>query len=378
MKFKNLFQYQRVRYAATAFVVVLVVLLTFVIRDAAANRTYTTYIVEKELEKTDSVSRFEYADGNVLRYSQDGASLMNGDLETLWTVSFSMEDPHADVMRGQILLYDRLGTSIYIFDSKHEISRFSSDRPILRACVSGKDTVAALLRDGEKTALVYYTKDGGQIAAGESSITNPGYPVSLSLSEDGTLLAVAYLTAAEGVAGTKVRFYNFGSDGKVKDNNMTAEFSWPGVFAPEVRYLKGNECAVFRDDGFTIIKGAAKPEESRSVTFREDICSVFHDGKHLGFITASGDKDHRYLMSIYSTNGNLVSSAYVDIAYERVRVCDKEVILSNHSEFTVISTGGKCRFRGRLKEGSISDALKVARDRLLILTDQKMEVIRLL
>ena len=368
---------QKLRYAATAAVVVIVVLLSIAIRDAAANRTYSGYVVEKEENKTDSVSRFEFADGYVVKYSQDGAALINRALETVWTVSFSMENPQIDVRSGQILIYDQLGSSIYLFDVRNHIGAFTAGKPILKACVSGRDTVAALLRDGENTSLVYYTKDGEMIAAGESTITNPGYPVSLSLSDNGLLLAVAYLTASDGVTGTTVRFYNFGDGGKGRENNLTAEFSYPGIFAPEVCYLKGSECAVFTDSGFTIIKGSSAPKEVRSVAIRDDICSVFHDGSNLGIITRSSDRSHRYLMSIYSTNGNIKSTSYIDIAYERVRVCGDEVIFSNHSEFCVVSTGGKIRFRGRLKEGSISDALKTGGDRILVLTDQKMEVIRL-
>ena len=189
--------------------------------------------------------------------------------------------------------------------------------------------------------------------------------------------AVAYLTAAEGITGTTVRFYYFGSDGKTRENNMTGEFVYQGVFAPEVQYLGGDECVIFRDDGFTVIRGAEKPEEIRSITFTDDICSVFHDGKHLGFVVRSSEKEHRYRMNLYSTKGNLISSAYVDTSYERIRVCGDEVILSNHSEFSVVSTRGKCRFRGMLKEGNIADALRIGSNRILVLTDQKMEVLKL-
>ena len=368
---------RRIRYAATAAVVVLLVLLAIVIRDAIADRTYTGYRVEKAVQKTDSVSKFEYVDGNVVRYSKDGAALINKALETVWTAAFSLENPRIDVCQGQILFYDRLGTQIHLYNQKEQNGSFQTELPILTARVSGHGTVAALLRDGEKVNLVYYTRTGEPIAAGESSMRNPGYPVSLSLSSDGMSLAVSYLTAADGGTGTTVRFYNFGTDGQSKQDNMTAEFTWAGVFAPEVQYLSGDECAIFRDDGFTIVRGTSSPAESKTVTFHDDICSVFHDGTHLGFITRSADSGHRYQMSLYSTGGNLLSSAYVDSAYEWVRVCGDEVILSSSSEFSVYSTGGKCRFRGRLKDGTISDALRIGRDRILILTDQRMEVIAL-
>ena len=367
------FRTRRVRYAATTIVVAILALLAVFVRGAVMNRMYTSYSIEKSVDKTDSVSRFEYVGGYVIRYSKDGASLMNQSLETVWTTTFSMEDPRAQVTGGQILLYDRLGTDFHIFNKKEKVSSFSTDRPILKACISERDTVAALLRDGDGVSLVYYTKDGSMIAGGESTMQNPGYPVSLSLSSNGMLLAVSYLTAADGTVGSAVRFYNFGSGGKGKADNMTAEFRYPGIFAPEVQYLDGSECAIFRDDGFTIVKGADKPEEQRSVIF----CSVFHDGSNLGFINRSGNRDHKYVMNIYSASGNLMSSVYVDVSYERVRVCGSEVILSSHSEFSVFSTKGKMRFHGRLKEGNIADALRIGRDRILVLTDQKMEVIKL-
>ena len=362
---------------ATAIVVVIFAAAAMMTRNFIVNRTYTSYTVESEADGGDSVSSYEYADGFVVRYSQDGASLIDKNLQTIWTSSFTMTDPRVDVRGGQIMIYDCLGNSIRIFNEKEQVAEITTSLPILKASVSKKDTAAVLLRDGEKVNLVYYAKDGSEIAAGESSMKNSGYPVSLSLSDDGKLLAVSYVTAADGTAGSLIRIYNFGSAGKDRENHVVGEFTFKGTVAPEVRYLEGNRCVVFRDDGFVLINGASDPSVSQEVTIREDICSTFCDESNIGLVVRSEDKDNKYEMQVYSGTGRLKVSKGIDISYDRVRVCGNQVIISGSTEFEIWSTGGVCRFAGRLKEGNITDALKIGSNRFLIISDRKMEVIAL-
>ena len=134
---------------------------------------------------------------------------------------------------------------------------------------------------------------------------------------------------------------------------VSGEEVFPGVLAPEVDFLNGSECVVFRDNGFTVYRGRSAPEAVRSVDFQEEIVSLFHDGSHMGFLFRSANKLHRFEMRIYTTNGNLVSTAYVDHTYERVHVCGDEVIFSSHSDFSVYSMSGFCRFSGKVQGGSV-------------------------
>lgn len=367
----------RLRYIATAFVVVFAVAAVILLKYAADHRTYSSYVVEKFVDKADNVSKYVYVDGYVLRYSTDGAALIKKNLSTAWSAAWSMSDPRTDICGRHILLYDRLGTDVYIYNEKECVSSFSADGPILEARISGKNTVAMLVQDGERVDFVYYGSDGQMIASGQSSMTDPGYPLALAVSEDGVSVAISYLTAATGQVGTTVRFYHFGATGRSHENNMTGEEVFPGVLAPEVDFLNGSECVVFRDNGFTVYRGRSAPEAVRSVDFQEEIVSLFHDGSHMGFLFRSANKLHRFEMRIYTTNGNLVSTAYVDHTYERVHVCGDEVIFSSHSDFSVYSMSGFCRFSGKVQGGSVADVLRIGRNRLLALTDYNMEVLRL-
>ncbi len=340
------------------------------------NRSYSSYRIVQSEEKTDSVSKCRYTPDGVVRYSLDGAALLNRKLENVWSLTYAMSDPRIDVCGKQVLLYDRLGTSIYVYDTKKQTGAFETEHPILCACVSRKGTVAAVLKNGEKAELVYYEGTGTRIAGGESSITNPGYPVSLSITDDGRGLAVSYLTVTEGNIGSLVRFYYFGR-GRHDGDTQVGEAAFSGVFVPEVRYLNGNECVIIRDNGFSVCKGTDEPKETKTVDFDEEIVSTFHDGSHVGFIFRSDRKGHRFLVKLYSTSGNLQSSMYIDHSYDRVHVCGDQIIFSDSTYLSVYSTRGVCRFQGRLKEGNIRDALKIGNNRLLVLTDQTAEVLEL-
>ena len=111
--------------------------------------------------------------------------------------------------------------------------------------------------------------------------------------------------------------------------------------------------------------------------FSAEICSVFCDDREIGVIVHNDAENCGTVMRIYSADGTPKCSAAVDLAYERVRVCGGQVIISGRTEFAVYSTDGYLRFEGMLNEGIITDALKIGNNRFLILTNRRMEVISL-
>ena len=49
---------------------------------------------------------------------------------------------------------------------------------------------------------------------------SPGYPMDLSLSPDGMMMAVAYVYLENGQIKSQVAFYHFGSAGKNQKDNL--------------------------------------------------------------------------------------------------------------------------------------------------------------
>lgn len=354
-----------------------IVLIALLVRGLLGLRRYSSYKIVKSGQAADSVSSYMNVDSYVLRYSADGAALIKSDLSTVWDESYTMTNAAADSCGSEILVYDRNGTSVEIFNEKKKVSSFSTELPIISAKISGKDTVAALLDDGDSTEFCYYDSDGNVIASGISAIGDTGSPVALDISDDGMEACVSYVTAASGSVGTTLSFYDFSSSKKKADKCLVLSKTYDGDLIPVIQYMKGSELAAVRDDGFLIFSGASKPSVTRSVDFDSDIASFFCSDKLLGFTFAGSGEDYAYSMKIYTAGGRLKSSSYIDQSYTGVHMSGSQVVFSSASDFSVYTTGGHLKYSGNVEDGNVSDALKIGPNRYILVTDQVVETVRL-
>ena len=95
-----------------------IVLIALLVRGLLGLRRYSSYKVVKSGQAADSVSSYMNVDSYVLRYSADGAALIKSDLSTVWDESYTMTNAAADSCGSEILVYDRNGTSVEIFNEK--------------------------------------------------------------------------------------------------------------------------------------------------------------------------------------------------------------------------------------------------------------------
>ena len=73
-------------------------------------RTYTSYKITKQIQRNDvSDAGFLQMDGNILKYSADGASYINLSGETIWSQSYEMQQPQADAAVVEIYRLLRRG-----------------------------------------------------------------------------------------------------------------------------------------------------------------------------------------------------------------------------------------------------------------------------
>lgn len=369
--------HRKAMYIRTAFLVVLTALAVLIGKYIFDHYTYHGYSVVNAVEKTDNVSEYRYVDGRILRYSSDGAALLKKNLDTIWNVTYSMDQPTADTCGSTVLLYDRNGTNVYIYSASKKIGEFRTQYPIVKAKVSNAGNVAAILADGDTTWIYYYAADGTKIASISTNMKSPGYPTDLALSGDGLFMTVSYLVVNEGTTGTHLAFYNFGAAGKNAEDNMVASEDFSGTIIPQVAYIGNSEAIAFRENGFTIYNGSGTPAKTKSVDFDDEIVSTFYDASHIGFIFKSADADHKYEMKIYSIGGALLSTSDINLIFDKVAVCDSQVLFWNSSEIAVYSLNGVCRFSGVLDAGDIDSVLRVGGNRYLVITDTVTETIKL-
>ena len=358
--------------AKIVYALVIVAAIAALARYFVSHRVYTSYETVSSRNVADNISNYRLVNGKLLRYSQDGLSLLDTELNALWNRAYDLAQPVAVTAKEAIAVYDRRGTRIVVFNSAGEVGGFGTELPIIAARVSGAGNVVAALENGDYTKLVYYTAGGEVIAELAEDAAREDQIAAFAVSENGETIAVAYFESFGSTVGTRLVFYNFGTAGQEKEDHIVDERNYQGELLPYLTYYNGGFVAV-RDSGFSVFRGG----EPVDTFFLENILSVVEGDGCIGFVFASRDVDHRYRMELYSANGRLRSSFPVDIAYDRISISEGSVVFSNGTDLAVYTLDGFKSFDGKVEEGTIFDILKIGQNRYFLVTDMKAGLIRL-
>lgn len=365
------------RYISVIAIVILVTAGVFLVKNVIEKRTYDSYKVLETSEQLDSsVLHYKELGNYVLRYSGDGVSLINISDRVVWSDSIQMTSPKAVSFGKVAALYETTGTEVHIYGIDGKLGLIKTEYPILKVSVSGIGGVAMILENNETTLINYYSADGSLIASSTSNMRNPGYPVDLSVSEDGMSLAVSYFVADGDAISSYLAFYNFGEAGKNKEDNLLDGFRFEGILVPEIQYLDDKTLVAYREDGFTVYKGTSLLEEVKKVTFEKEIISCFSDGELFGFVF-SGDGDHAFEMKVYNASGSVQMESDFDLVYDKIKVSGDQIILHNSSQLAIISANGTVRFSGNFEEGDILDVVKRGVNRYSVACNQGIVKIEL-
>ncbi len=340
-------------------------------------RSYGNYRVLRTSEQEDVVStQYIEMGGNILRYSPEGASLVNSSLETLWSETYDMANPVADVCEDSAVIADRDGTAIEIFDSQGRTGSISTSYGIVKVRISASGLVAAILDGGDDTWINFYASDGSLIAENQTRVDDPGYPLDVAVSKDGVIMMVTYQFVDGSNTTSYVAFYNFGDVGQNEDDRIVSGYTYEGVVVPQVQYLGGNRSVALRDDGFTLYSGAQIPKENETVSVDKEIVSTFYDDDLIGLVFKNGSKDAAYTMEVYSTNGNLKFEKNFNIPYTTIKMSDGYILMYNSSQICVMNRRGVEKYSGTI-DGTINNFLKIGWNRYLLVLDTGVSVIKL-
>ncbi len=361
-----------------AIVCVLIILVIVAAVTVVQRKKYTEYAVNEDsiTPKTDNVSNYEAVENYILRYSSDGASLLNKNLKSRWNVTYDMDNPSADICEDTFVIYDHNGTNLQIFDQDGPIGSFKTSSPIVKARVSKNGNVAALVSENDAAVIHYYTSEGTEIAAISSTLKTNGYPLDFDLSPNGLYMTIAFAKIESSGIGTLLNFYDFSSSGSSYEENMASSDTYDSVVIPQVYYTDDTTIAAISEDGFAIYKGK-KPALKKRVTFDEEIISFFHDDEKLGFVFQDENSDSPYIMKIYGIGGNLKSSKTIGVDFEKAQVSSGQLILTGSSQLGIYDMSGNCKFEGTLNEGDIASCLRIGDKQYLLVTNSKTETIYL-
>ncbi len=362
------------------FWVILAVLVIAAAIAAGVVSSRWTYRSLKELlvsEKEDTISvSYANINGKVLKYGVDGAVLVDHNNDLQWTISYDMSDPEVVICQETFAIYDSKGTSIRVCDSTGEIGTISADMPIIKANVSAQGLVAAILEDGQNAWIKSYARDGSEIAALKGTFTNPGYPMDLAFSEDGTLMAVSYLYLDQGTPVSKVYFYNFGTVGQNQVDNLVSETEYSDIILPELEYIDTETCVAFREDGFSVFTGKQIPSETVKVDTADNIVSTFFDSEYIGLVFQNYNSEYDYTICVYNKKGKEILNMGTDFRYRTIQMNDEQIVLFSGDEICIYNLQGVEKYRGSL-DASTRAFIGFGRNKFVYVTEDLFKIVQL-
>lgn len=315
------------------------------------NKVYSGYEVVQEYERQDAdESDYIMSNGNVLKYSQDGAEVFDASNHVIWNETYEMQNPMVATCRDSVAICDYKGNKIYVINDAGEQGIIETKLPITNLSVSQQGVVAAVLEDGDTTRIFLYSKEGEELINIKCTMSQSGYPVDLSLSDDGIKLGVSYMRIEKGELKSSVAFYNFGDVGQNEIDNYASGYDYVDTVVPKVKFINSSTAFALGDNRFSVYKGNQKPTSVFDLILNEEVQSVFYGNKSVGLVFRTSESEMKYRIDVYDESGNLSLSQKFDIDYTDIILKDDIIIIYNDSRCKIYNLNGVEKFNGEFEE----------------------------
>ncbi|MDF2511781.1 MAG: hypothetical protein K0S04_1647 [Herbinix sp.] len=314
-------------------------------------KKYNDYKLVKKTEIT-GVNAVGYIafDQGIVKYSKDGAVAISKNGTQLWNGAYEMADPIADSCKNYVVIADRAGKSIYIYNEDGEVGNIPTVNDIQTVEVGQQGVVAVLTESKKGNQIILYDKDGTELAPIETTVSSQGYPLDISISDDAQKLVTSYLSFTEGSLTDMVSCYNFGEVGKNMTDRFAGGFKFDeGIIVPKVEFVNNDTICAYKDNGFVIYSMEELPKSVHEEKLEGKIQSVMHNEQYIGVVIQQDGANDKQLL-LYDLKGNKVLERDVDFNYETIYLTEKELIMYNNTSCIIMKLSGVVKFKYTFEE----------------------------
>lgn len=337
-------------------VVVAILLLAVIIGVTIYNNTvkYADFKTEKSLAIDDGVGSQYVPFGDFfIKYGLDGIAYIDED-EIIWSQSYEMSNPMVDICEDYVAVADKETNTIYVFDESGNQGKITTSYPIISIEVANQGVVAALLEENTANYIEVYDKEGDPLISHKTLLNGNGYPLSFSLSDDGTKMIVSYVCINSGTMESKVLFYNFSEVGQNEVDRMVGGFNnYKSTVIPTVKFLTNNMAVAIGDDKMTIFEMKEKPSLEEEVEIKEEIEKVFYNEEYVGLVFKEEKGKNLYRIKVYNLKGNIVMDQNVDMEFDTIKFSGKNILVYDDMSCKIVSFDGRERFDYRFQEAIV-------------------------
>lgn len=281
--------------------------------DSQINRNYNAYQVEKKFERKDSntVKYISY-DGRILKYSRDGISELDDSGKVVWTSTYDMKNPSIAYCGNYVAVADIGGKEICIYNRTNstDIKKIEVVLPIMKIDIAEQGVVAAVLEDTDSNQInIYdpYNVSEQLLVSIPTNVETDGFPVDISISDDGERLVTDFINISNGQAQTSINFYNFDEVGKNSINRIVGARDFEQTIVPKTTFLNNETVCAYTENGFSLYAMKEIPKDIYEEQFDKAIKSVFSNEQYVGIILDNNKKVEIYNNKEQSDKSNTSS-----------------------------------------------------------------------
>lgn len=360
-------------------VIALVAAIVAMVYVSWQNREYTESVIVSSIP----VSRVEGSTylafgNNILTYSKDGANCMDGKGSVLWNQTYEMQNPMIDINGSVVAIGDYNGRTIYVMNTTGSLGEITTNLPIRSFSVAANGIVAVVLDDSRITRINIYDTAGNELVKSETTMDKSGYPIDISISPNGELLAISYFYVDSGSMKTSIAFHNFGEVGKnLSSDRFVSGYDYQGTIVPFIKFMNENTAFAVSDDRIMFFTGNEKPLSSAENLLSEKVQSIFYNNEYVGLVFMNTEGQEKYRLDVYNTGGTCVTSKSFDMEYTNIIFHKDEFIICSETEYSVNNMRGLERFGDKFDELAYLFTPSEKSNRFLLMTQDAMQIIEM-
>lgn len=372
------------RRARTNLILVLLVLL--VIGGVSAfvylkMRSFNGYKVIHSSETTyESNAQYLEFGGNLLKYTPDGVSYINESGDTVWTAGIDLKVPIAETNGNYAVVADKGGNLVAVFNVEGQVSSVNMPYAICDIDVAKQGAFTAILESDDTNYINMYDKSGNIIYEMKTSIDKSGYPMDISVSDDGQKLFSSYFKLDGVNIRNNITAYNFGEVGQNENaDRMVGGYSFDEEMVPKVEFVSNDIVAAFSDKQIILYNMKEKPSERCTIEYGGEISSIFYSSEYVGYIMLSPDAGSNadYIMRVFDLSGKNLFDYSFNMDYDKIHATPEEIIITGGNRCLIIQKSGRTKFAFTF-DGMIKAMIPSYRTNEYIITlENRTETIRL-
>lgn len=341
------------------------------------NQTYSRTRISAQYPSdiSDTSSYEQFADG-IVRYNRDGVAFLNRENEEQWIQPTQLHNPAIVVKDSSFAVADSGGNSILVFSEEGLTGEIETTLPIEKIALSEQGIVSVVLRNEDTPEIITYDATGNILVELQISLESMGYPTALEMSDDGNTMAVSYLTIGATGISSRVVYYDFSEAGQSRQDNIVSSAVYEDTIMADIFFMGSDRSVVVGDHSFILYKGTDAPKVEKEITLNQEIQSVFHSDRYIGFVLLNQEKSG-YELRLYNRRGEQVISRDLPGKYGNAKVEGNEVILFDGSRCCIVTASGIIKYDGGLSVDALEMFPAFGINRYYVMSADELRVIYL-